>query len=171
MRDDNIDYAALGQRVEEGLRRDKRALRIGMFGVNLFLFVLFMLIAWVVIPSVDGVFYPDAAIGGMLMLMVGWAVGLFLQGMTLMVDTAAGERQMRQQVMTREIQRVFEERALAEMRAADYAQRKAKRSERLGLSDDGELVELGDADMDDSEDDADTELRQAVLREQMKWKG
>lgn len=161
MHDDDIDYAALGRRVEEGVQRSKRALRLTMFAVSLFLFALFMFIAWVAVPATSVPLTGDA-IGAMIMLTIGWAVSLFLQGMALTPDTAAGERQIREQAMSREIQRIFEARALDEMRAVEHLQRKAKRGERVAISDDGELVELVDDDSD---------LREAVLREQSKRRG
>ena len=158
MRDD-IDYAALRRRVEEGVRRDKRRLRLVMLSVSAFLYVLFVAIA---LALASTAFLSNAATGALTMLIVGWGVTLFLQGMTFAADTAAGERQMRQQAMAREIQRIFEQRAFEEMQAADYLERKAKRSGRLEISDDGELIEI----VDDNQ--ADAELREAVRREQIK---
>jgi hypothetical protein len=155
MRDD-IDYAALRRRVEEGVRRDKRRLRLVMLSVSAFLYVLFVAIA---LALASTAFLSNAATGALTMLIVGWGVTLFLQGMTFAADTAAGERQMRQQAMAREIQRIFEQRAFEE---AAYLERKAKRGGRLEVSDDGELIEIVD------ENQADAELREAVLREQLK---
>ena len=158
MKYDDIDYVALRRRVDEGLKRDKRTMRLVMFAVNLFLYVLFMIIAWAIVSSS---FYSNASLGALIMLSVGWGINLFMQGMTFIADTAAGERQMRQQVMTREIQRLFDERAQAEMEAAAYLQEKAKRGGRLEVAEDGELIEIVD-------DDSDALLRNAVAHEQLK---
>ncbi len=147
---DDIDYVALGRRVEESVRRGKRTTRLVAFGVSVLLFVVFVLIAWLIVPTSSG----DPAAGqalasGVITLTIGWAASLFLQGAAFITDTAAGERQARQQAVARELQRILEERALDELRAADYGQRKAKRDERLEIGADGELVELVDA-RDDS---------------------
>lgn len=147
---DEIDYAALRRLVEEGVKRDKRRTRMIMMSINIFLYVLFMIIGWAMILNSSD---SAATLGVMIMFSACWGVSLFFQGMTLVADTAAGERQLRQQAMAREIQRIFEQRTSED---AGYPEHKAKRGGRLEVSDDGELVEIVD------ENDWEAELSEAV---------
>lgn len=94
MRDD-LDYAAIRRQVEADLDRERRRSRVALFAVDLFLLALFTLLAALVIlvPSAGAV--ASNIIGGMLMLIIGWAVGVLLHGLSALGFGQNWEREAR----------------------------------------------------------------------------
>lgn len=143
---DNIDYEALGERVEKAMHSRKRSVRVAFFSVSLFLFVLFTLIGLGITGSTAEALGVEAGrlIPIMLMPGLGWALALLYQGLALAMDYGMGDRRLRGQVL----QEVLGEEVLARMQAQALAD--LKRKNRLGdepamtVSDDGELVPLSD---------------------------
>jgi len=139
MSQNDLDYRAIRQAVEAGLKRQKFRGRIGFLLGSVAMFIAFMVVAWIVFPSVDttGSFSQDGfAVGSMIMLTMGWFASLMFQAASLYFDTKAGENQIRERLVAREINREM-------MRLGEDGagfQEKAKRVMRL--SDDGEIVEV-----------------------------
>lgn len=139
MSQDQIDYRAIRQAVEAGLKKQKFRSRIGFLIGSIVMFISFVVVAWVLFPSVDSTnsFAKDGfAVGSMIMLTMGWFASLMFQAASLIFDTKAGENQIREKLVAREINR--EMLRLGEDPVA--YQEKAKRVMRL--SDDGEILEV-----------------------------
>lgn len=136
--EDRIDYDAVRERAEIDMQRRKRLSRSIFFVVSLGMFILFQCIVWLGFVSQTTMPMDDNIMGALIMLTVGWAVGLFMHGMSALMDTGAMDRSMREQSIAREIAR-----EVTRM-AHEPARDKAKHSGRLAVSDDGELVEVED---------------------------
>jgi O-antigen/teichoic acid export membrane protein len=106
-----IDYRLIRRRAEEQLQRDKLRMRRIFFAVYLFMFVLFMAISWVMYlssggalpqPNIPGVATTnDPITGAMVMLSTLAFMGVIFQMVSMIVDTKAGERQMRERAYGR----------------------------------------------------------------------
>lgn len=133
----DIDYRRVRKYVEENLSRRKSRTQIVFFIVSLFMFILFNVIAWLALNPAR---FGDDAIGAMVLLTVGWAVSLLYHFINIMLNTKAGEQQMRESLTLRGIQLEMARKGMAE--AADMGDfEKPKRHESVQLSDDGELVD------------------------------
>ncbi len=148
MAHNDIDYRQIRRRAEERLQRDKLLMRRIFFVVYLFMFILFMIISWGMYLSAGGAL-PQANIpgvantndpiaGAMVMLSMLGFMGVLFQFISLIVDTKAGERQMRERAYGRalgeEMMRLGED--------EDSLEEKPKHMTRL--TDDGELEEIVD---------------------------
>lgn len=142
MRDDNLDYAAIRRRVEAELQQEHRAGQIALFLVNCLIFFVFMLVAWVLVPSTSSNFtLTDDMLAAMIMLSVGWATGVFMHGMSAFAFSSnrwAGKR--RRALMLREVEYA---RLGLDDDLLDEPLEKAKRG-KLRLSDEGELLDIVD---------------------------
>jgi hypothetical protein len=140
-----LDYKALRKRVQTDLQRQKTLTRWILFAVNLFLYLLFVVISWGMFiaaggadltPNIPGVSQSDPITGAMVMMTVAGGLGLMFQFISTILDTRIGEAQMRDRLMARlvaeEVMRLGEE--------EEGLQEKAKRMMRL--SDEGELEEV-----------------------------
>lgn len=145
-----LDYRAIRKRAEEQIQRDKRTMRVAFFVVNFLLYILFMIIAWgMFLGNGGGRLNPsngdDPITGAMIMLSVIGFLGVMFQFVSLMVETKAGERQMRERAMGR----ALSEEMLRLAEESGEPQEKAKHM--MQLSDDGELeaiVDEGDAEIE-----------------------
>jgi hypothetical protein len=138
MEDERIDYEQLRFRVEQKIQREKRQVRIGLLVPNIILFVLFMLVAWVLVPRTAGLVLSDDMLALVLILSIGWATGLLLQTVGFYMETDAYKRRLSKRYMAQE---VADEMA----RLDSYEVAKPKRG-RLELGEDGELIEIVDED-------------------------
>jgi hypothetical protein len=134
-----LDYDEIRVRVEQRLGGEKFKVRASMFATNLLLFVIFAItmVALYNTRVSEGVSMEGIADLAILPL-VGWITALFMQGITLALDSRPAERSMRERLVAREITRqVMEEGVLSE---------KPKRAQHtvVGISDDGELMTLED---------------------------
>jgi hypothetical protein len=147
---DQIDYRAVRRRVADGVKTQKQLANGILFGVNLLLFVLFLIIAFAIYLSSDSaagslvveggrVASNDAALGALIMLSAGWLTSLIFHGVSIFMNTRAGEQQMRDRAIARELGR--ELLRLGE----DGDEFGEKRKRVMALTDDGELAE----DLDD----------------------
>jgi O-antigen/teichoic acid export membrane protein len=147
MSQNELDYPAIRRRVEEELRREKARMRLIFFFISLLLFVIFIAIGWGVYLANGGT-APQANIPGvsreenpftfaMTMITAAGFINLVFQLVSVIVDTKRGERQLREQVTGRIINKEIQRLGLSE---DDAPREKAKRLVRLG--DDGELEEV-----------------------------
>lgn len=145
----NLDRKELRRRVEKEVSRQKMLMRGIFFGVNLLLYVVFMIIGWglfltsnVTLPPVAPGQDSDPVTGAMIMLSVAGFIGVLFQFIALMVETNAGSRQIRDRAMAR----ILSEQLL-DVDDEDAADEKEKRAMRL--SDDGELEEVAEDEIID----------------------
>ncbi len=138
-----VDSEALAERVEKAMRRRKAIVSVVFFVLSLFLFVLFMIIAWGMALSdtyfVEQIGLDNAPVpGALFMLTMGWFTALLFQFINILMQSGVGDRQMRGQIASELLGEQLLQQALAN------AGEKPKRdsSERLSSSDDGEVVEL-----------------------------
>jgi cell division protein FtsB len=131
------DYAALREHVEEALQLEAARTRRRLLVLNRTLFLVFVLVAWVGIPAAQQVGIPAAHFLGLLVLTLGWAVGLILHWLG---DSAWLQRRTRERLTMREIEQDALRAGLLNL--SDKTKR--KHAETVRLVDDGELVAEGD---------------------------
>ena len=146
-----LDYRAIRERVDEKLKREMRLAKFVLFAVNLGLFAACMVMAWHLYLSnggvppvweefinIPGIARPagNPATSALVMLTVGWIVALLIQGVSMILDTKLGQRQTRERIMGREVNKEIERLGL-------YTEsQKEKAKHVMRLSDDGELEEV-----------------------------
>ncbi len=149
---EQIDYRAVRRRVEQGLQKQKTIARGVFFVVSLFMFILFLALAWSMFTSNGGVAptasdftnipgvdrNTDPLTGAMIMLSVGWGTSLLFQFISLMLDTKVGEQSLRERLTGREIANEMMRLGLEDEEPRE------KRKHSMQLSDDGELESIVD---------------------------
>jgi hypothetical protein len=141
----NIDYDAIGQRVESRLVRERNKNLIGLFVANLVLFVVFSVLVWVILPLTNFSFsyeqMSSATLATLILLSTGWLTGLILHGATALTASGALNKHLRERLTAQEIQRELQH--ISRELAKEQASGKPKRSyDRLMLGEDGELLEI-----------------------------
>jgi hypothetical protein len=152
-----LDYQALHQQVATELKQRKFRTRLIFFITTLIIYVLFLLMAGVMVNQ--GHFAVQLAAGGtppgllnalsnitgalFLLGAVGF-IGLLFQGISLYLDTRTGENRLRERLLARAIAREMRHRDIG-----DYEQ-KAKRKRTPLLTDDDRLEAMSEALWDDS---------------------
>jgi hypothetical protein len=127
-----IDYRAVRQRVEAGVKKQKMMARVICFVVSLVMFILFLVIAWSMYVGNTGVAgNTDATTGAMIMLSAGWGSSVLFQFVLLLFDTKIGEQSIRERVTGRELGR--------ELLNLGEEEPDEKRKQMMRLTDDGEL--------------------------------
>src|SRR5690606_33415263 len=137
MYDHQIDYRAIRDRAAAAVRRSKSRARVSLFLVNLFLFVTFILFGWGTAGGRG--LYPDNLFFGLLLLSVGWFIGLLLHGTALWLDSASAGRRLQERAIAREIAREMARLGLDEPDLPEWGE-KVKRTSRLS-EDDSELLD------------------------------
>ena len=138
----NIDYRRVRQYVDDNLNARKNRTQQVFFFVSLVMFVIFNFFAWIVFRLGT---MGESAIGAGVMLSVGWGVSILYHFINLMLNTNAGERQLRESLTLRGIQQEMMRLGMAEASELGDVE-KPKRRETVQLSDDGELVDDASAD-------------------------
>ncbi|HEX2908331.1 MAG TPA: hypothetical protein VHO69_15775 [Phototrophicaceae bacterium] len=154
MNDDQLDYTAIRRRVEIELQQGRRRSQVILFAVNCFLFALFMIIAWGILPNEVGFSITEDAVDVMVMMAVGWLLALVMHGLTVFVVGSPGwMEKYRKRLSAREIEyaRLGVDDVLQEN---DYVKAKRAPRDKLQLSDEGELLDIVEAD------EADAHVRQ-----------
>jgi uncharacterized membrane protein YcjF (UPF0283 family) len=143
MYDNQLDYRAIQRRADAVVKRQQARVRLGLFVVNFFLYLSFMAVIWAVYLTRDD-YSTMFMFGALAMLSAGWAVGLFLHGASLWVNSERGSKRRRERAVAREIAREMARQGIDEhdlqMSMADV---KAKRRERL-MDDGDEAIRLAD---------------------------
>lgn len=137
-----MDYEELNERVEQALEQRKRITRIAMYATSVFIFLLFLVLAWLIASGAldaASVTNPDMdnITAAMIMLTIGGFMTLVLNGIGLMVGTKGFDRQMRRQVLVEQFGDNLEE--LATMKRKRSEDRLADETV-VEISDDGELI-------------------------------
>jgi hypothetical protein len=138
----NIDYRRVRQYVDEHLGKQKNFTQVAFFLVSLAMFVGFNVIAWAGLGLSE---VRNEAIGGGIMLSVGWGVSLMYQFVLLLLNSKVGERRLRESLTLRGIQREMARLGMSDLAELDVSE-KPKRQSGLRLSDDGELIAATDAE-------------------------
>lgn len=145
MLNDNLDYAAIRRRVEAELQQDRRRGQIALFAVNAFIFGLFMLLTWFLVPATSpNTTASDDVLAAMILLSIGWTLGLILHAITALgIGSKSWIDRHRRRLLAREIEYArlgIDEALLGESMLVE----KAKRGGRWQLSDEGELLDIID---------------------------
>lgn len=129
---EQINLEALSQRIAAQMRRRQA---VGLFIANLIIYVVFVLLAWIVFPRSGGNFIMnDITLVTMLMMTIGWGMGIGLHWVTIRLRPDGMAAQ--EQAIARELLRM--------VREGDSPKR--KRHDRLMLTEDGELLEIETGD-------------------------
>jgi hypothetical protein len=139
---DNIDYHELNERVEQALERRKNITRIAMYATSVFIFVLFVVLAWLIASGVldaATVTNPDMdnVTAAMILLTIGGFMTLVFNGIGMLVETKGFEKQMRSQVLVEQFGDNLQE--LATMKRKRFTERLEDEAI-VEISDDGELI-------------------------------
>ncbi len=136
-----IDYQALNERVDKSLRKRKKIVRGVFFGLSVFMFILFTVLALTayagnpLLPSRGFATSQDAAI---FMLIVGWLTTLMFHGFGALFDSGVFDKSMRAQIASQQMGMQMVE----HMDAATTE--KTKRTDHLEEADAADVVELTD---------------------------
>ncbi|MFN8374849.1 MAG: hypothetical protein U0694_18460 [Anaerolineae bacterium] len=136
MAQDQIDYKAVRRRVEEGLKRRKTAARWVFFIVSLFMVILFSIIGFGIAASQGALNNEDVA-GAMVMLAMGGFMSVMFQFISLILETKAGEANMRERLIARELGEEM-------LRMGTDEDVREKRKRVMRIASDGELEEIVD---------------------------
>jgi hypothetical protein len=137
--DDAPPFEQIRRAIEAQLAREKIQRRRLFFRINVAIYLAVMLLGWIIIPIIHGPFLTESSGLTILSLSIGGLVELILHYGSIRMDTAEGERALRERLLGQAIQEAMLDGAYPE---------KAKRASRL--SDDGELVEVDNWDQDGS---------------------
>lgn len=150
----DLDYRAIRKRVEAGVQRQKRIMRSVFFAVNLFIYILLMLVGWGIFLGFGGAEASTLAaqgqsdsplVGAMIVLSMAGFMGVMFQFIGLMTETGRAEENMRERLVAREINRELLKMGL------DEPEEDQKRKGMMRLTDDGELESVDDAAAADEE--------------------
>ena len=139
----DIDYRRVRKYVDENLSKQKNITQRVFFFISLGMFILFNFFAWIAFNLGQ---HEDEVVGAGIMLTVGWGVSILYHFITMMLNTKAGERQMRESLTLRGIQQELARLGMEGISELGEME-KPKRRETVQLSDDGELVDYTDAEM------------------------
>jgi hypothetical protein len=144
---ENPDTAALRRQVEIEVRKQRRAAQTGLFIANLIIFLVFMMLAWVIVPSTADISFTDDHMAIMIILSIGWGVGLLLHSMSARSMSKEWERVVRRRTARRLVQDAMlgisdDDDPLLEIAPVE----KAKRGRLIEISDEGEILDILDDD-------------------------
>lgn len=147
MSDENLDYGTIRRNIEKRVRRQKRLYRLIFFWMHLILFLVTMFVVWgtvMVNSQVREVLFNTTLAAALVVVLptILWAVALLCHVAYLFAVSGIGEKQMREQLLMREIgQDIFRKGLINEGMLEKPKRRSADlEAERALLSDDGELI-------------------------------
>jgi len=139
-----IDYQTLNERVDKSLRKRKTVVRGVFFGLSVFMFILFTVLALTafagnpLLPSRGFETSQDSAV---FMLIIGWLCTLIFYGMGALFDSGVFDKSMRAQIASQQMGMAMVER----MDAATIEKPKREEDSEadiVELTDDGELKRM-----------------------------
>jgi len=140
----DIDYRAVRREVEAQVVRRKRVTRWIFFGVNFLMFVVFSSITWGVFA--ENTIFSDDAMAALILMSVGWLIGLLFQFLSAILDSKSSEDRIREAAMGQALGKHLLEMSHNEEAFND------KHKRIYSLSDDGELDAVPVEERDDTED-------------------
>ena len=151
----DLDYRAIRKRVEAGIAQQKFRRRMGLFVVQLFAYIVFMIVGWSIFMSSGGAeasaslasgSSDSPLVGAMIVLSMSGFMGLMFQAASLSMDTKRGEDRIRERLVAQEINREMLKMGL------DDVEEHEKRKGMMRLTDDGELEEVTEESIDLSDE-------------------
>jgi hypothetical protein len=140
---DEPSFEQIRRAVEIQLTREKAKRRRLFLRMNVTLYLAVMLLGWIIIPIIHGPFLTESSGLTILALSIGGLVEVILHYGTIHMDSADGERALRERLLGKAIQEAMIDGVYPE---------KAKRTGRL--SDDGELIDMNYGDDDEDADES-----------------
>jgi hypothetical protein len=153
MFDQDREDATLRHRVEKGVSRQKWMYRIIFFLMHILFYAVSMLVVWGTLGSNpalrDFLFNGDAG-GSVIVTLptIMWAAVILFHAASLITESSAGEKAIREKLLMREVGEEFLRRAIVDDTALEKPKRRSESwdSERARLSDDGELIAVDEHD-------------------------
>ncbi len=140
MRDD-WDDAAIRRQVEANLNRERQA-QVALFALNLFLLVLFALLAILAMLEAGADAFSDTAIDLVITLIFGWASGVLLHGLSALAGRQHGGREPRRRHTVSAIADARLELIGDEAGEGEPEKRKRQAGGAFRLSEEGEILEM-----------------------------
>lgn len=127
---DEPTYEDMLEAVEAELLREKVKRRRLLFRVNVAAYLMVMVFAWIIVPAVQGPFYTASSATAIFLLSFGGLAQVLLHYLAYRLDTAEGERGMRERLLGKALQ--------------DHMQVMEKAKRHAHLTDDGEFADEPD---------------------------
>jgi hypothetical protein len=147
MSNQNLDYAAIRSSVEKRVTRQKWIYRILFFVMHLLFFVGTMLVVWGTVAAdaqLRAVLFAEGSGAPVLLLVptIMWAMVLLFHVASLYIESAAGEKAMRERLLMREVGEEILRKGLVEEGMLEKPKRRtaAPNAHYVLSADDGELV-------------------------------
>jgi hypothetical protein len=163
MSDQNLDYAAIRRNVEKRLQHQKWNYRIVFFAMHVLFFLVTMLVVWGIVAAnsqlADALFNNESGAAVIVILpTIMWAAVILFHVASLYIETGAGEKTMREQLLMREAGEEILRMGLVDEGTLEKPKRRATQleTEHGRLSDDGEWIP---ADEDEPIEQADYNAR------------
>jgi len=135
----DIDYAELNRRIDAALEERKKAMHGVLYFISSAIFLVLLIIGWIL--------FADAgeSLAGMIMMTVGGGLMVLLNGLALAAATGRMDKDLRRDIMRREIdvnvlEMMLEQAREKQKRDGQRLDDSASEDAFLGVSDDGELL-------------------------------
>jgi len=140
-----LDLHELRAKVQQEVEKRQTFARRVFFGGSVGFFAVFGVLGWgLVLNALNQMNMPESVssgiIGGMVMLTAGWGISVMYQGISLYMESKAGERTIRDQVAAQVIARE----QLSGLLDGPESAEKPKRDEAYELTEDGEIQPADD---------------------------
>lgn len=147
MSDQNLDYVAIGHNVEKSIEHQNRLYRRIFFGMHLVFFLVTMFAVWGIAMTnsqLRAVLFDSGSGAALVVILptIMWAVAILCHVAALYTETGAAQKAMREKLLMSEIGEELLRKGLSDAGLLEKPKRRAAalKAERVGLSDDGELV-------------------------------
>jgi hypothetical protein len=147
MSDQNLDYAAIRRRVEDGVSRQKWAYRRIFLLFHVLFFVISMFAVWgtiVVDSQLRAALFESGSAAGIVVILptILWAAVILFHLAALFVESSPAERNIRERLLRQEVGEEILRQGAAEVGVMEKPKHDEAVTEarRMLLSDDGELV-------------------------------
>jgi hypothetical protein len=146
---DPAQFEEMQERVDAEIRKQKRIARTVMLFVNILMFVIFTMVSFSILGDTPEIATlsdsaRDALTASTILMTIGWATGIFFQGMSTFFDSGLADTSMRRRAITRVMgDQLWEASEQYRRLQSEKPKRDPTESEgRLVLGEDGELVEI-----------------------------
>ena len=153
MSDQNLDYAAIRRNVNKNMYRQKRLYRRIFFGTHLVVFLVAMAAMWGTVitdSQLRTYLFGSESSAAVIVILptILWALAILFHIAALYTESPAGEKAMREQLLTREIGEEIMRKGLMDQQVFEKRKRSAPltATDKVLLTDDGELAALDETD-------------------------
>jgi hypothetical protein len=136
MSENPLDASKIRQYVDQNIKKARQTQRYILLGVNVGLFTLFTLIAWIIALSSPS--DSKQLVGSFIMLSIGFLTSVIMHAVATYTESEMGQRQIRQQLALKALQEAIGQ----SVSEAVEVPEKRKHDQVVELSDDGELVPI-----------------------------